>query len=147
MPTITVEWLRANRACQSEIQVFIDTFGHCADVTAENLARADAVRLNLWWLANRVLTKTALAKFAHFREGQWCRYQQAAIPATRAYQNAVSAVDLMLTNKSAIEVAYKEWERVAGRAFIRYHQMTTDALIDLLMNTANWNAKHSGEFS
>lgn len=56
---ITVEMLKAKKACDEQIELFEETFGAEAEVTFENCLKAQKTELDLYWAARNLLTAPA----------------------------------------------------------------------------------------
>ena len=60
---ITTAWLREQRACPEQIEVFKKQWPEGASITEANLLRAAELNLNLGWLATQILSPSLLAEY------------------------------------------------------------------------------------
>jgi hypothetical protein len=91
MQTITVNWLRARKACFGQVVLFEETFGDSVELTCANLRRAAEVQLDLGWLAVRLLEGEALAAFNAAEWLAWSTYRDAVRPADVVYRDSFDA--------------------------------------------------------
>ena len=123
--TVTVEQLQAWYACPDQVQLFFETFGDAAVVSPETLDMAETAGLDLWWLAERVLSPPVLASLTRTTDAAWAEYIRVTNAALAEY----------IRVKNAARADYN-WVRDA--AWADCDRVRADALIALLLDDANW---------
>ena len=93
-------------ACTDQLKTFIAEWPDGAKVTLKNCRRAAELKLDINWLASRVLTAPALAKYEKARASAWAEYEKARAPAWAEYDKATAS-------------AWAEYEKARASAF--YH--------------------------
>ena len=89
-PKITAEWLRAQHACSKQVETFAREWPAGAGITKANLLRAAALKLDLSWLARRVLAEPASEAYVVGREPAHKAYDTAVATEHKAYNAAVA---------------------------------------------------------
>jgi vacuolar-type H+-ATPase subunit H len=109
--TITVKLLRELKACESQVDKFIETFGKDAEVIPTmELAKKYRSEFNIHWLADKLLNSDQLKV-----------YDEAFITAEKAYDEATDeATDLARkAYYEACALAYKAYNEAVAVAFVK----------------------------
>ena len=67
MKSVTATWLRKKSACPEQVAIFVAEWGKEAPITREDLERAATLKLDLEWLAQRLLPVPAWAEYERVR--------------------------------------------------------------------------------
>jgi hypothetical protein len=105
---ITVAFLRKHEACDDQVDLFARVFPKGADISRDNILRAQAHYLNIHWLACTILEGPALVKYERVMESALAEYHR------------------------AMASAYAEYERVKASADAEYRRVKASALADAL---------------
>jgi len=73
-------------ACTDQLKAFITERPDGAKVTLKNCRRAAELKLDINWLASRVLTAPALAKYEKARASAWAEYGKVRAPTLAKYE-------------------------------------------------------------
>ena len=87
---VTVEQLRAKRACTDQVKVFEQEWPDGVEITLEVLQRAVELELDLDWFACRFLPAPALEAYHKATAPAWKAFQEARAPAWKAYHKAIA---------------------------------------------------------
>ena len=97
MKTISVKWLNEHNACKNQVTTFRKHFGSGdVRITRARLVRAARLRLDISWLAWRILPTPA-----------WSKYQEAVLPPWKKYHEATEL---------ALQKYWKELKKYLGEA-------------------------------
>ena len=102
---ITVELLKQLGATCEQVQTFAREWPDGAEVTPESVARAVELKLDIDWLACRVLKGKALAEYERVADAALDEYERVTAPALDEYERVRAA-------------ALDEYERVRAAAFL-----------------------------
>ena len=91
---ITVELLKQLGATCEQVQTFAREWPDGAEVTPESVARAVELKLDIDWLACRVLKGKALAEYKRVRASALAEYERVRASALAAYKRATAAAFL-----------------------------------------------------
>lgn len=115
MKTVTLEWLEEQGACEKQRLIFEQEWGASVELSLASLKRAVELELDLDWLAEYLLSASALAAYNEATASATADYDEAIAPGRKAYNEAIA---------SARE-AYKEATASAREA---YNEATVSAL-------------------
>jgi hypothetical protein len=74
--------------CVSQVKIFSTHWPNGANLTLANIRRAAALKLDLYWFAQRFLTATARAAYQRALDPAWEAYERDMAPSTEAYVQA-----------------------------------------------------------
>jgi len=114
---ITVELLKQLGATCEQVQTFAHEWPDGTDVTPESVARAVNLKLDIDWLACRVLKGKALAEYCRVADAAWAAYCQVTDAAWAAYCRVRAS-------------ALAEYERVRASALAAYKRATAAAFLE-----------------
>jgi len=90
---ITVEQLKAKRACASQVAIFAGLFPDGMPVTRANLQRCAVARLDLDWAAGHLLPRAARDAYYVALKPLDAAYEAACKPLADAYDAALKPLD------------------------------------------------------
>ena len=103
--TLTLETLKAKRACAEQLRLFESMFGQSVEVT-EALCVEVSAKFDFAWAAQRLLSLDALAEYERVTAPAWAEYKRVTAPAWAEYKRVRAS-------------ALAEYERVRASAFAR----------------------------
>jgi len=124
--TVTLAWLEKLGACNDHIELFAKTFGDSTAVTPEAITRAAAVGLDLDWIAERIITATALKAYKEAKAPAWKAYEEATAPALKAYEEG--AATAFKAYEEGAATAFKAYVEAEATAWKAYKEATATAL-------------------
>ncbi len=131
---ITTAWLREQKACAHQLAIFKAEWPEGAEVTRTNLERAVALRLDLWWLADRYLTAAALAEYERVTAAARAEYERGTAAALAEYKRVRAAA--LAEYERVTAAARAEYERVTAPALAEYERVRAPALAEYERVTA-----------
>ena len=81
MKRVTVKMLKSLGACAPELATFAKEWPDGAAVTKSNVLRAAELKLNLDWVAEKLLSPPALAEYDRVKATAWAEYDRVTAPA------------------------------------------------------------------
>ena len=106
---ITVELLKQLGATCEQVQTFAREWPDGAEVTPESVARAVELKLDIDWLACRVLKGKALAEYERVADAALDEYERVTAPALDEYERVRAAAFL-----EAVEAAKGASDETVG---------------------------------
>jgi cell division septum initiation protein DivIVA len=119
--TISITVLRRLNACADQIDLFLATFGEEAEVSPENVRRADEAGLDVVWLA----THRERAEFVRASAAAGAEYERVTAPARAEYERVTAPARAEYERVTA--PAGAEYERVTAPARAEYRRVTAAA--------------------
>jgi hypothetical protein len=118
MKRITVEMLKAHKACSDQVELFERVFPRGAPVSMRSFAKARKAGLDTRWTAH-LLRAPALAEYKKARAPAWAEYEKVRDAALAEYEKACAP-------------ALAEYEKVRAPAWAEYEKVRDAALVAAL---------------
>ena len=88
---ITAEMLRGKKACEPQVKTFKQEWPAGAEVTIENIMRAQELELDIDYAAQRLFAPPAWEKYKKALAAEWAKYLTARVVALAKFQTATFA--------------------------------------------------------
>ena len=130
MKRITVETLKAAKACHPEVMKFSKVFPKGAPVSMRSFDRARQAGLNVFWMV-RLITGPARAEYEKAIGPARAEYEKARDEVLAEYEKAIGPA--WVEYERAIGPAWVEYERAIGPAWVEYERAIGAALVTALL--------------
>ena len=127
---ITHDWLSKHQACKEQYAIFATEWPEGAPLTPANIHRAAELKLDIDWLAKRILPAPAWRAYEEATAPALRAYKEATAPALRAYKEATATA--LRAYKEATAPAWRAYEEATATAWRAYEEATATALITAL---------------
>ena len=126
MKTITLKNLIDLKACQKQVDLFIQHFGESAKVTEANCIKAGLLGFDINWLADKTLSPKGLKKYNKALKPLWDEYLKARNTLYDEYYKALKPLDdeyykalkpLRDEYNKALKPLWDEYLKARGLAF------------------------------
>ena len=115
---ITTEILKSKKACQDQVDLFIETFPEGTEVTEEACLKAASVGIDFEWASENLLNKDQLKAYEKAITPLWEVYEASTIPTWEAYEEAITPLwEAYEEAKAPLWEAYEETKAPLLKAY------------------------------
>ena len=116
--TIKLETLIEHDSCQSQVDLFKETFGDSVELT-EAVAKEFGSKFDINWAAENLLNEEQLNAYRDAKDPLWKTYEEAKAPFLKTYQEANSP--LWKTYQEATAALLKTYQEALAVEFAKIY--------------------------